>query len=195
MEVFICVRDKDFSEHCKNRLILTEGFPTYGGLAGRDLEAIAIGLQEALEEAYLNHRTSLVALLHKKLEEEGIPLLKPPGGHAVYIDAKKLLSHIPVSAYPGQAFVAGLYEYSGIRSCEIGSVMFGKTKPDGTKTYHSKELVRLCVPRRVYTQAHLDFVQKSIVSFSKERAFKLKGVRFTKEPPFLRHFTGEFAWL
>ena len=113
------------SDICKNRLILTEGFPTYGGMAGRDLNAIAVGLKEVLEESYLHHRISSVGLLHKKLDQEGIPMINPAGGHAVYIDAKKLLPHIPVSAYPGQAFVSALYEFSGIRSCEIGSVMFG----------------------------------------------------------------------
>ena len=192
---FICVREESLSESYKNRLILTEGFPTYGGLAGRDLSAIAIGLKEVLEESYLNHRISSVELLYKKLDEEGIPMIKPPGGHAIYIDAKKLLPHIPVSAYPGQAFASALYEYSGIRSCEIGSVMFGKTLANGEKTYHSKELVRLSLPRRVYTQSHLDFVAQSIASFVKEEASQIKGLKFTKEPPFLRHFTGHFAWL
>lgn len=192
---FICVREEALDENCKNRLILTEGFPTYGGMAGRDLEAIAIGLEEALEESYLKHRISSVSLLHQQLEKAGIPLLSPPGGHAVYIDAKKLLPHIPVSAYPGQAFVSALYEYSGIRSCEIGSVMFGKTLANGEKTYHSKELVRLALPRRVYTQSHLNYSATAIISFVKEEANQLKGVRWLKEPPFLRHFTGHFAWL
>ena len=192
---FICVREVALSESCKNRLILTEGFPTYGGMAGRDMAAIAVGLKEVLEEPYLHHRISSVELLHKKLDEEGIPMIHPPGGHAIYIDAKKLLPHIPVSAYPGQALAVGLYEYSGIRGCEIGSVMFGKTSKDGKKIYHSKELVRLSLPRRVYTQSHLDFVAQSIVAFTKEEASQLKGVQFTKEPPFLRHFTGHFAWL
>ena len=191
---FICVREDSLNESCKNRLILTEGFPTYGGMAGRDLEAIAIGLKEALEESYLQHRLSFVDSFYKQLDQGGIPMINPPGGHAVYIDAKKLLPHIPVSAYPGQAFVAGLYEYVGIRCCEIGSVMFGKTLATGEKTYHSKELVRLCLPRRVYTQSHIDFAAKAIISFFKEEAHKLKGVHFTKEPPFLRHFTGHFAF-
>lgn len=192
---FICAREEALSNNCVNRLILTEGFPTYGGMAGRDLEVIAVGLKEALEEAYLQHRVSSVELLHKQLNEKGIPLLNPAGGHAVYIDAKKLLPHIPPTSYPGQAFVSALYEYSGIRSCEIGSVMFGKTLENGEKTYHSKELVRLCLPRRVYSQSHLDYVLESIGSFVQEEARQLKGVRFIKEPPFLRHFTGHFAWL
>ena len=192
---FICVREESLDENCKNRLILTEGFPSYGGMAGRDLSAIAIGLQEVLEKSYLQHRISTVEYLHDKLVKEGIPLINPAGGHAVYIDAKKLLPHIPVSAYPAQAFVSALYEHSGIRSCEIGSVMFGKTLANGEKSYHSKELVRLCLPRRVYTQSHLDFTAESILSFVKEKASRLKGVKLTKEPPFLRHFTGHFAWL
>ena len=192
---FICVREESLSEDCKNYLILTEGFPTYGGMAGRDLGAISVGLKEALEESYLDYRVSSVASLYDQLDKGGIPMINPPGGHAVYIDAKKLLSHIPISAYPGQAFVAGLYEYAGIRSCEIGSVMFGKTLSNGKKTYHSKELVRLCLPRRVYTQSHLEFTAQSIIAFVKEEASQLKGIQFTKEPPFLRHFTGHFAWL
>ena len=192
---FICVREESLSESCKNRLILTEGFSTYGGMAGRDLSAIAVGLKEVLEDSYLNHRISSIDFLHKQLSEGGIPMLNPPGGHAVYIDAKKLLSHIPVSAYPGQTFASALYEYSGIRSCEIGSVMFGKTLANGEKTYHSKELVRLCVPRRVYTQSHLEFISQAVISFVKEEASQLKGVKFIKEPSFLRHFTGHFAWL
>lgn len=191
---FICVRDPKLNEACKNRLILTEGFPTYGGMAGRDLECIAVGLQEVLEESYLKHRIASVESLFQQLDQAGLPLLKPPGGHAVYIDAKKLLPHIPVSAYPGQALVSGLYEHAGIRSCEIGSVMFGKTLQDGKKIYHSQELVRLCIPRRVYTQTHLDFVAQSCASFVKERASNLQGIRFTKEPGVLRHFSGHFTW-
>lgn len=192
---FICVRENELKDSCINRLILAEGFPTYGGMAGRDLEAIAVGLQEVLEESYLHHRISTLKHVHQHLNEKNVPLLNPPGGHAVYIDAKKLLPHIPPSAYPGQAFVSALYEYSGIRSCELGSVMFGKTLENGEKTYHSKELVRLCLPRRVYTQSHLDYIVKSIHTFIQEEADQLTGVRFTKEPPFLRHFTGHFAWL
>ena len=192
---FLCVREKSLSENYKNHLVLAEGFPTYGGMAGRDLSAIAVGLKEVLEESYLKHRISTTHLLHEKLNREGIPMINPPGGHAIYIDAKKLLSHIPVSAYPGQAFVAGLYEYSGIRSCEIGSVMFGKSLKNGKKIYHSNELVRLCLPRRVYTQSHLDFVTQSIISFSKKECSSLKGVKFIKEPAILRHFTGHFTWI
>ena len=192
---FLCAREKSLIEFFKGRLVLQEGFPTYGGLAGRDLQAMAVGLEEVLEENYLRHRISSVQNLHKKLDQEGIPMIKPPGGHAIYIDAKKLFPHIPVAAYPGQAFAAALYEYAGIRCCEIGSVMFGKTLQNGEKVYHSKELVRLCLPRRVYTQSHLDFVAQALAAFVKKEAAALKGVKFTKEPPFLRHFTGHFAWI
>ncbi len=192
---FICVRDSKINEECKNRLILSEGFPTYGGLAGRDLSAISVGLKEVLEESYLDYRISSVAYIHKKLSEEGIPLIHPSGGHAIYIDAKSLLPHIPVSAYPGQSFVSALYEYAGIRSCEIGSVMLGKTLENGEKVYHIQELVRLAIPRRVYTQSHYDYVCESIISFAKEEASKIRGLKIIKEQPFLRHFTAHFKWL
>ena len=148
---FICLKNTELNEICKRKLITSVGFPTYGGLAGRDLEAIAIGLQEALQESYLHYRISSVEYLHKKLCEAGLPLVQPAGGHAVYIDAKEALPHIPVSSYPGQCFSAGLYEFSGIRTCEIGSVMFGKELKNGKKILHSQELVRLAIPRRVYT--------------------------------------------
>ena len=191
---FICVRETTLSENCKNRLVLSEGFPTYGGLAGRDLEAIAIGLKEALEESYLEHRINSTTHFHKQLADSGIPLLSPAGGHAVYIDAKKFLPHIPISAYPGQALAIALYEYAGIRGCEIGSVMFGKTLENGEKTYHSQELVRLCLPRRVYTQSHLNYTAQSIIDFYKKSANHLRGIKIVKEAPCLRHFTSHFAW-
>ena len=192
---FIALREEALSSSLKNLLILREGFPTYGGMAGRDLAVVAQGLREVLEESYLEHRTAQTAYLHKRLKEGGIPLVEPPGGHAVYIDAKKLLPHIPVSRYPGQALVSALYEHSGIRSCEIGSVMFGKTQPDGQQSFHSKELVRLCLPRRLYTSSHLDYIACSLTSFAKQEFAKLKGVKFTYEPPFLRHFTAHFAYV
>ena len=192
---FICLRSAVLSENCKNRLVLAEGFPTYGGLAGRDLEAIAVGLREVLEESYLEHRINSTAGFHKKLTAGGIPLLNPAGGHAVYIDAKRFLPHIPVSAYPGQALAVALYEYAGIRGCEIGSVMFGKTLKNSVKTYHSKELVRLCLPRRVYTQSHLNYSAQAIIDFYKKEANQLRGVKITKEAPCLRHFTSHFAWI
>jgi len=192
---FIGLREKPLSESCKNRLILEEGFPTYGGLAGRDLEAIAIGMKEVLEESYLSYRARSTAFLHEKLSKGGVPVFHPPGTHAVYIDAKKLLPHIPVSSYPGQALVSSLYEYAGIRSCEIGSVMFGKTLKKGEQTYHSKELVRLCLPRRLYTISHLEYVADSLISFKEEEAKKTRGIQIIKSPPFLRHFTAHFDWV
>ncbi|MCY4321006.1 MAG: tryptophanase [Bdellovibrionaceae bacterium] len=192
---FIGVRKESLSESCKARLILEEGFPTYGGLAGRDLEAISIGLKEVLEESYLRYRIDSTAFLHEKLHQAGVPVFNPSGAHAVYIDAKKFLSHLPVSSYPGQALVSSLYEYSGIRTCEIGSVMFGKTLENGKETYHSKELVRLCIPRRLYTQSHLQYVAESIISFKEKESSKVRGIKIIKSPPFLRHFTAHFAWV
>ena len=192
---FICVKDNQLSENCKNRLVLAEGFPTYGGLAGRDLEVISVGLKEALEESYLEYRINSTADFHEQLVSSEVPMINPAGGHAVYIDAKRFLPHIPVSAYPGQALVVALYEYAGIRSCEIGSVMFGRTLENGEKIYHSKELVRLCLPRRVYTQSHLNYTAQSIIDFYKKEANQLRGIKITKEPPALRHFTSHFEWL
>ena len=192
---FICLRDTKWAEECKRKLIISIGFPTYGGLAGRDMEAIALGLQEALEESYLHYRISSVEYLYNKLKQAGIPLVQPAGGHAVYIDAKTALSHIPVSAYPGQCFSAGLYESSGVRTCEIGSVMFGKDGADGKQTFHSQELVRLAVPRRVYTFSHLDYVCEAVENFMKKEAASLKGMKITYSPSVLRHFSAHFAWL
>ena len=192
---FIALRDASLSEDFKNRLILAEGFPTYGGLTGRDLSAIAVGLNEALEESYLSHRLSSVAYIHQRLSEASVPLIQPSGGHAVYIDAKALLPHIPVAHYPGQALVSALYEHSGIRSCEIGSVMLGKTLENGESVYHIQEMVRLAIPRRVYTQSHYDYVCDSIISFVEKKSKSLKGIKIVKEPKFLRHFTAHFEWL
>ena len=192
---FIGVRTNTLSGECKNRLILAEGFPTYGGLAGRDLSVIALGLEEALEESYLRHRLSSTAFLHNQLAKAGIPLIHPAGGHAVYIDAKKMLPHIPVPAYPGQALVCALYESAGIRSFEIGSVMMGQTLKDGQELYHSHEWVRLAIPRRVYTQSHLDYTAQSIIETAKKEASQIKGIKIIKQAPVLRHFTAHFAYL
>ncbi len=192
---FICLRDRKITEECKKDVIISEGFPTYGGLAGRDLEAIAIGLKEALEESYLHYRISSVEYLHKKLEQAGLPLVQPSGGHAVYIDVKKALPHIPASAYPAQCFASGFYEFSGVRSCEIGSVMFGRTGKAGQEIPHSQELVRLAIPRRVYTFSHLDYVSQSAEKFMKESASSLKGVKITHSAKVLRHFSAHFKWL
>ena len=192
---FIGVRTESLSEQCKNRLVLAEGYPTYGGLAGRDLAAIAQGFKEVLESSYLRHRISTIQQIHQKLVAGNVPVLHPPGGHAVYIDAKALLPHIPQSQYPGQALVAGLYEYAGIRSCEIGSIMMGKKLKSGRQLYHTHELVRLAIPRRVYTESHLNYVANSIISFVNKEVSQLKGIQFTKEPDFLRHFTAHFQWV
>ena len=182
---FIGLRDQNLSSDCKNRLIPYLGFPTYGGLSGRDLNAIAIGLNEALDEAYLDYRISSVSKLHSELKDGEVPLIAPPGGHAVYINIKEMISHIPPEQHPAQAFVAGLYEFSGIRTCEIGSVMFPQS---------SEELVRLAIPRRLYTESHLNYVAKSIIQFQNEEAHTLKGVQFTYQPEVLRHFTAHFKW-
>ena len=192
---FIGLKDGELTKECKKMLIISEGFPTYGGMAGRDLEAIAVGLQEAVQESYLDYRISSLEYLHKKLRQAHIPLVQPAGGHAVYIDAKAALPHVPVSAYPGQCFSAGLYEFSSIRTCEIGSVMFGKENKSGNHTFHNQELVRLAVPRRVYTFSHLDYVCEAVEMFMKEKASSLKGVKITYAPPTLRHFSAHFEWL
>ena len=192
---FICTREEKLSQEFKNHLIPKEGFPTYGGLAGRDLESIAVGVKEALEEPYLRYRISSVKYLHDKLNGIGIPLIQPSGGHAIYIDAKKWLSFIPKEAFPGQAFAAAFYEFSGIRCCEIGSVMMGKKLPNGEQTYHHQELVRLAIPRRLYTISHLDYIADSMEQFKKEELKKLRGVKITYEPAVLRHFTAHFSWL
>ena len=192
---FICLRDGELNEQCERKLIISEGFPTYGGLAGRDLEAIAIGLQEVLEESYLQYRISSVEYLHEKLKKADIPLILPPGGHAVYIDAKAALPHVPVSAYPAQSFSSGLYEFSGVRTCEIGSVMFGKELDNGKQTFHTQELVRLALPRRVYTFSHLDYVCEAVEMFMKKKAASLRGIKIIYAPPVLRHFSAHFEWL
>lgn len=192
---FLAMRDATWAQQCRNNLILTEGFPTYGGLSGRDLEAIAIGLYEALDPSYLEYRIQSTAYVGNGLLDAGVPIVTPPGGHAIYIDAARMLPHIPKSAYPGQALVAGIYEFAGIRSCEIGSVMFGRPQPDGTEIPHGQELVRLAIPRRVYTQSHMDYVVETLGAFAKDEAPKLRGVKFTYQAPALRHFTARFEWL
>ena len=182
---FISLRDNQLFTDCQNRLIPLLGFSTYGGLAGRDLEAIATGLEEALEEDYLHYRISSTAWFHGELKAASIPVVLPAGGHAVYIDVKKLTPHLSSSDHPAQAFAAGFYEFSGVRTCEIGSVMFGKS--------HSQELVRLAIPRRVYTQSHFNYVIQSLIRFWKE-AQHLKGIEITWQPEVLRHFTARFKW-
>ncbi len=189
---FICTNNEVLAQQEKDLLILTEGFPTYGGLAGRDLEAIAVGLQEVLEEDYLRYRLAEAKYLGERLLEIGYPIVQPPGGHAIYIDAKTMLPHIPPSQYPGQALSAELYLAGGIRTVEIGSVMFGKIDPKtGKETPAEMELVRLALPRRAHTQSHIDYVLEVAKDVYKHRE-KIKGMKITKQPKFLRHFTAKF---
>jgi tyrosine phenol-lyase len=192
---FLTTNDAELAQACRNNLILTEGFPTYGGLAGRDLDAIAVGIYEALDPDYLRYRIQSIKYLGEGLLAAGIPIVNPPGGHAIYIDAKRLCPQIPVSEFPGQALVAKLYEYAGIRGVEIGSVMFGSEDASGNEIPHRQELVRLAVPRRVYTQSHVDYVLEALTAFKQEEAAKLGGVKFTYKPKVLRHFTARFSWV
>ena len=188
---FLALKDSSIAEACKNLLIITEGFTTYGGLSGRDMEAIAIGLEEVFHADYLLYRIRSTSFLGDRLHTMGIPVMRPIGGHAVYVDAKKFYSQIPVEQYPGQALVCELYLQGGIRSVEIGSVMFGKYDDAGKLIPSRMELVRLAIPRRVYTQSHIEYV---IEVFEKlmEGKNKVRGYEITHEPKFLRHFTAKF---
>jgi tryptophanase len=188
---WLATNDDALAERCRALLVLTEGFPTYGGLAGRDLEAIAQGLTEAVNHDYLHYRTRSTAYLGEGIQQVGIPIMRPVGGHAVYIDARALLPHIPPLQYPGQALVVALYETGGVRGCEIGTVMFGR-QPDGTESPAAMELVRLAIPRRTYTQSHVDYVIEVCAAVA-ERAHELTGFRIVEEPAQLRHFTARFA--
>jgi tyrosine phenol-lyase len=189
---FLCTNDDQLAQQEKELLILTEGFPTYGGLAGRDLEAMAIGLQEVLDEHYLQYRLASVRYLGEHIAREGVPIVQPPGGHAIYIDAGLMLPHIPPLHYPGQSLVVELYREGGIRATEIGSVMFGKRDPEtGQELPARKELVRLAIPRRVYTQSHVDYVVEAILNVFARRE-QLRGYRITWQTPFLRHFSCHF---
>jgi tryptophanase len=185
---FLAMKDPELAMNCRNLLIITEGFITYGGLAGRDLEAIAIGLQEVLDEHYLQYRIRSIEYLTGKLIAAAVPVMQPAGGHAVYIDAKAFLPHVPVEQYPGQSLVCALYEEGGIRGVEIGSLMFGKYDGQGKLLPAEMELVRLAIPRRVYTQSHIDYVAEVIIEVFKNR-HALKGMKITGEAPMLRHFT------
>lgn len=189
---FIALRDERLTEECRNLLVITEGFPTYGGLAGRDLEAIATGLREIMDEDYLRYRIRSIAYIGEKLDDEGVPYIRPTGGHALYLDAKAFMDHIPVHEFPGQALCAALYVEGGIRGVEIGSVMFGKKAADGSLISPPMELVRLAVPRRVYTQSHIDYVAEVIVDVFKKRR-QYTGYQIVYEAPLLRHFTARFA--
>lgn len=188
---FLALKNKELAEACKNLLIITEGFTTYGGLSGRDMEAIAIGLEEIFDANYLHYRIKSTAYLGEKLHEMGIPLIMPIGGHAVYLDAKALYPHIPVDQYPGQALVCELYLMGGIRSVEIGSVMFGKYDEKGKLVPAPMELVRLAIPRRVYTQSHIEYVVEVFEKIFENRK-NTKGIKIIEEPKFLRHFTSKF---
>lgn len=190
---FLALNDDDLAMKARNILVVTEGFPTYGGLAGRDLEAIAQGLEEVVDEHYLTYRIRSVEYLGEKLTKNGVPILQPPGGHAIYLNAKKFAPHILPTHYPGQSIVCELYRSGGIRSVEIGSVMFGKYDNNTGKLISpSMELVRLAVPRRVYTQSHIDYVIE-VVTEVYEKRNTLKGYQITFEAPMLRHFTAQFV--
>jgi len=187
---FLAMNDDDLAQRCKNMEILGEGFPTYGGLAGYDLEAIAVGLEEALNEDYLRYRIRSIEYLGERMKRAGIPFIEPTGGHAVYIDARQLLPHIPWNEYPAWALSLALYIEGGIRSVEIGTVMFGR-QPDGSEQPAAMELVRMAFPRRVYTQSHVDYLAE-VLDYIKEISPRIRGVRMVDEPPVLRHFTALF---
>jgi tyrosine phenol-lyase len=179
----LCTNDDVVAQKERDLLILTEGFPTYGGLAGRDLEAIAVGLHEVLDHDYLEYRIASTRYLGRKIADQGVPIVEPPGGHAIYIDAGRMLPHIPKLEFPGQSLAVELYRHAGVRSVEIGSVMFGE---------HARhELLRLAIPRRVYTQSHIDYLVEAILEVNAHKT-ELRGLRMTHEPPFLRHFTARF---
>lgn len=188
---WLAVDDPELAAACRNTLILTEGFPTYGGLAGRDLEALAQGLSEVVDHDYLRYRIRSTAYLGEALQKRGVPVLSPFGGHAVYLDARALASHLDPLEYPGQAVAVALYEIGGIRACEIGTVMFGR-QPDGSEVPAAMDLVRLAIPRRTYTQSHVDYVIEVCERVAADAA-ALPGYRIVEEPPALRHFTASFA--
>jgi tryptophanase len=188
---FIALRSQEWIEKLRALLILTEGFPTYGGLAARDLEAMAVGLEEVLDERYLEYRLAVTRYMAQGFNAVGIPTVQPPGGHAVYIDARGFLPHIPAHQFPGQALVCELYLAEGIRACEIGSAMFGVFQSDGSFVPAAMELVRLAFPRRVYTQSHFDYILEGISELV-TRKDSISGMRLVYDPPFLRHFTARF---
>jgi tryptophanase len=189
---FLCTNDDQLAQQEKDLLILTEGFPTYGGLAGRDLEAIAVGLEEVLHEDYLQYRFASIRYLGEHISRAGVPIVQPPGGHAIYIDARAMLPHIPPLQYPGQSLAIELYREAGIRSCEIGSVMHAEKQSDsGEEIPSAMDLVRLAIPHRVYTQSHIDYVVEAILRVH-ERRNSIGGYQITSQPKFLRHFTAQF---
>ena len=188
---FLATRDAALAQEHRVLLILTEGFPTYGGLSGRDLEALAIGMQEAVDEDYLHYRITSTRYVGQHLRDAGVPLLWPPGGHAIYLDAKRIAAHLEPTEYPGVAVAIAMYEAGGVRACEIGSLMFGHLDPvTGTETAGPRELVRLAIPRRVYTQSHMDYVIEFVTKVYEERE-SLAGYRILEQAPFLRHFSAK----
>ena len=191
---FLALHDDTLALKARNVLIVTEGFTTYGGLARRDLEAIARGLVEVLDESYLAYRLRSVQYLGDALEKEGVPIMRPTGGHAVYLDAKRFAQHIPPTQYPGQSIVGALYLHAGIRAVEVGSVMFGKYDGNGKLIPAAMELVRLAIPRRVYTQSHIDYVAEAVCEVYHRRK-ELQGMRISYEAPVLRHFTAHFEMI
>ena len=190
---FLALNDEAWVEAAKNMLILTEGFPTYGGLAGRDLNALAVGLEEGLHEDYLRYRLRTAEYMGEKLLAGGVSIVEPTGGHAVYMDAKDFLPHLKPEDYPAWSLCNALYLEAGIRGVEIGSVMFGRHLDDGTETYHPMELVRLAFPRRMYTQSHFDYAAEAICEL-KAKASSIRGVRIVKQSRYLRHFSAEMRW-
>ncbi len=189
---FLGLRDEEMAAQARNLLVLTEGFPTYGGMAGRDMEAIAQGLLEVVQEDYLSFRINQVRQLGETVSEAGVPIVKPVGGHAVYLDVKAMLPHIPPLEFPGQALCIELYREAGIRTVEIGSVMFARKDPEtGEELPSELELVRLAIPRRVYTQSHIDYVAEAVIRVY-ERRERIRGVRIVEQAPMLRHFTARF---
>ena len=190
---WLAMNNEDWAVECRNRLILTEGFSTYGGLSGRDLAAIAVGLEEVVEEDYLRYRIASTDYVARHFSEAGVPIMKPAGGHAVYIDARQMLPHIPALQYPGQSLAVELYKQGGIRGCEIGTAMFG-LRPDGKEEPAHMDLVRLAIPRRMYTQAHMDYVVEVVTEVYANRE-NLRGMKFIRQPPALRHFTGRFDYV
>ena len=185
---FLAMNDADVAARCRNLLILTEGFPTYGGLAGYDLEAIAQGLEEVVDEEYLRYRVRSVAYLGEKVAAAGVPIMQPPGGHAVYLDAAALLPHIPAHQYPAQALAVELYRRGGVRGVEIGTLMFGRPRDDGPDEPAATELVRLAIPRRTYTQSHIDYVAEVVIDVAGDRD-RISGYTIVEQAPWLRHFT------
>ncbi len=189
---FLAVRDAELATDLRCRLVVTEGFPTYGGMSGRDLEAVAQGLREVVDESYLAYREASIRYVVERLAESGVPVVVPHGGHAIFLDAARFLEHLPRSSYPGQALAIELYLEGGLRSCEIGSVMLARTDPDtGAEIPAKQELVRLAIPRRTYTQSHMDYVIE-IVRRVWDRRHAVQGVEITKAPPVLRHFQADF---